>query len=296
MASKVPKFGAWEGGNENFTVYFDTARKTKHNGMKINPNDPEENPDLFGGSAQAQAQAQAQDGPSQTRADEQRKTKHAGSSVAENIPAQAQNGPSQTRADGQRRTNQGGPSVAENKPQAQARPGPKPQVGRAKVPQFGAWNGGEGAQYTAYFDTARKTKNDGGVEPVINRDVSDKGRERDPPATKTRVEPKEDVSRNSGRGSTSSESLGKQNSGPKTPVHPKVTPQTRTSGGRGSQGASIPQYGAWNTDPSQAEGYTVAFARAKEERKTPLHQNVPPSYQQQPQYNNPKQASCCSIL
>ncbi|KAH9618509.1 hypothetical protein KSS87_012581 [Heliosperma pusillum] len=282
MASKVPKFGAWEGGNENFTVYFDTARKTKHNGMKINPNDPEENPDLFGGSAQAQAQ----DGPSETRADEQRKT---------NTQAQAQNGPSQTRADGERKTNSGGSSVTENKPQAQAqtRPGPKPQVGRAKVPQFGGWNGEEGTQYTAYFETARKNKNVSGAEPVINRDVSDKGREKDPPPPKARAEqPKEDVARNAGRGSTSSEGLGKQSSVPKTPVNPKANPQPRTSGGRGSQGASIPQYGAWNTDPSQAEGYTVAFARAKEERKTPIHNNATPSSHQQPQYSNPKQAVC----
>ncbi|KAK9757189.1 hypothetical protein RND81_01G146900 [Saponaria officinalis] len=271
--SKVPKFGAWE-ANENFTVYFDTARKTKNNGQKINPNDPEENPDLFGASTRAQAQA----APSQSRKDEKIETKR------------------------------GGPSYAEDEPRAQARPvtakaetkEPRPQYvptpaqeGRAKVPQFGAWNGGEGAQYTAYFDTARKAKNEGG-EPVMNRDVSDKPRPT--PATKVRAEAKDDVQRNESRGSTSSvtgsDGLAKQ------PSVPKVNAQSRPAGGRANKAAAVPEFGGWNkpkNEPSQ-EGYTIAFARAKEERNTPLNSAVPPSYQQQPQYNNQKQASCCTIL
>ncbi|KAL9239131.1 hypothetical protein vseg_013480 [Gypsophila vaccaria] len=287
--SKVPKFGAWE-ANENFTVYFDTARKTKNNGQKINPNDPEENPDLFGGSAQAQA------APSQTRSDEQ--------AAPSRTRSDEQAAPSRTRSDEQREARRGGPSFAEKEPRAQTRPAvakaetkearpqyvpTPPQEGRAKVPQFGAWNGGEGTQYTAYFDSARKNKNEGS-EPVMNRDVSDKARA--PPATKVRTESKDDVLKTPSRGSTSSEGLGKQNS------VPKVNPQPRPGGGRANKAAAVPAYGGWhkpNSEPSQ-EGYTIAFARAKEERNTPLHNNVPASNQQQHQNNNPKQASCCSIL
>ncbi|KAL3828914.1 hypothetical protein ACJIZ3_017716 [Penstemon smallii] len=45
--ANVPKFGNWENDdNVPYTVYFDKARKTK-GGKMINPNDPQENPDMF---------------------------------------------------------------------------------------------------------------------------------------------------------------------------------------------------------------------------------------------------------
>lgn len=44
--SHVPKFGNWESGESvPYTAYFDKARKTR-GGKIINPNDPEENPDM----------------------------------------------------------------------------------------------------------------------------------------------------------------------------------------------------------------------------------------------------------
>jgi RPM1-interacting protein 4 len=46
--SHVPQFGNWESGdNVPYTVYFDKARKGRGGGKMVNPNDPEENPDLF---------------------------------------------------------------------------------------------------------------------------------------------------------------------------------------------------------------------------------------------------------
>ncbi|XP_050874151.1 RPM1-interacting protein 4 isoform X1 [Lathyrus oleraceus] len=43
----VPKFGNWEGSdNVPYTAYFDKARKGRTGTKMINPNDPEENPDL----------------------------------------------------------------------------------------------------------------------------------------------------------------------------------------------------------------------------------------------------------
>ncbi|KAK1566850.1 hypothetical protein Q3G72_004862 [Acer saccharum] len=45
--SHVPKFGNWESGESvPYTAYFDKARKTR-GGKIINPNDPEENPDML---------------------------------------------------------------------------------------------------------------------------------------------------------------------------------------------------------------------------------------------------------
>lgn len=43
----MPKFGNWENDdNVPYTVYFEKARKHK-GGKMINPNDPQENPDMF---------------------------------------------------------------------------------------------------------------------------------------------------------------------------------------------------------------------------------------------------------
>ncbi|PIN26183.1 hypothetical protein CDL12_01062 [Handroanthus impetiginosus] len=44
--ANVPKFGNWEEDNVPYTVYFDKARKNK-GGKMINPNDPQENPEMF---------------------------------------------------------------------------------------------------------------------------------------------------------------------------------------------------------------------------------------------------------
>lgn len=45
--SHVPKFGNWESEeNVPYTAYFDKARKGRTGGKMINPNDPQENPDL----------------------------------------------------------------------------------------------------------------------------------------------------------------------------------------------------------------------------------------------------------
>ncbi|KAL0389868.1 UNVERIFIED_CONTAM: RPM1-interacting protein 4 [Sesamum calycinum] len=47
MRSNVPKFGNWENeDNVPYTVFFDKARKNR-GGKMINPNDPQENPDMF---------------------------------------------------------------------------------------------------------------------------------------------------------------------------------------------------------------------------------------------------------
>lgn len=44
----VPKFGNWESeDNVPYTVYFEKARQGKTGGKMINPNDPQENPDMF---------------------------------------------------------------------------------------------------------------------------------------------------------------------------------------------------------------------------------------------------------
>uniref|UniRef100_A0A5B7AY18 Putative RPM1-interacting protein 4 n=1 Tax=Davidia involucrata TaxID=16924 RepID=A0A5B7AY18_DAVIN len=59
----VPKFGNWESEeNVPYTVYFEKARKGRSGGKMINPNDPQENPDMFPNNA-----SPAQAPPSETR-------------------------------------------------------------------------------------------------------------------------------------------------------------------------------------------------------------------------------------
>ncbi|KAI8014712.1 RPM1-interacting protein 4 [Camellia lanceoleosa] len=61
--SHVPKFGNWESEeNVPYTVYFDKARKGRTGGKMINPNDPQENPDMF-----PNTEPTAQAPPSRTR-------------------------------------------------------------------------------------------------------------------------------------------------------------------------------------------------------------------------------------
>jgi len=50
--------------------------------------------------------------------------------------------------------------------------------------------------------------------------------------------------------------------------------------------ATIPPFGVWNQDPSQADGFTDTFERAKVERLTPLHKNAPASYNRQTPQSN----------
>ncbi|KAJ0113132.1 hypothetical protein Patl1_01567 [Pistacia atlantica] len=46
--SHVPQFGNWESEeNVPYTMYFDKARKGRTGGKMINPNDPQENPDIL---------------------------------------------------------------------------------------------------------------------------------------------------------------------------------------------------------------------------------------------------------
>ncbi|XP_048141567.1 RPM1-interacting protein 4-like isoform X2 [Rhodamnia argentea] len=44
--SHVPKFGNWDSDNIPYTTCFENARKEKA-GVKMNPNDPKENPEMF---------------------------------------------------------------------------------------------------------------------------------------------------------------------------------------------------------------------------------------------------------
>lgn len=334
MAAKVPKFGAWEGG-ENFTVYFDNARKTKQNGAMINPNDPQENPGMFPQKgAPAQAPSNHKRGESQGQQakvpqfgawdsgdnvgytvyfENARKTKTTGGEPTgpepepkvkpgqETRPKVPQFGAWGDQGGGEVaytmcfdnvRKNKGSPPNVEEpsrEPQLNRDTGPPPplaQDARVKVPEFGVWNGGEeSVAYTACFDNPRKNKSGGSgpvlVEPQLNRDVGGATNKARP---EQRGAKQDGHVRNASRGSigstVGSERHGRQTPVGQSPLHPRGGKTTQSkSGNRGGQNpekvATIPAFGVWNDDPSKAEGFTGTFARAKEERLTPLNQNAP---------------------
>ncbi|KAJ4828842.1 hypothetical protein Tsubulata_010499 [Turnera subulata] len=72
--SHVPKFGNWESDeNVPYTAYFDKARKGRTGGKMINPNDPEDNPDLLSDNS-----ASGKDQPSGAKAKPEEPTVPAG--------------------------------------------------------------------------------------------------------------------------------------------------------------------------------------------------------------------------
>ncbi|CAM8893568.1 unnamed protein product [Rhodiola kirilowii] len=44
---RIPKFGSWDSENAGYTTRFDSARKERATGVRMNPNDPEKNPEAF---------------------------------------------------------------------------------------------------------------------------------------------------------------------------------------------------------------------------------------------------------
>ncbi|XP_021864730.1 RPM1-interacting protein 4 isoform X2 [Spinacia oleracea] len=356
MASKVPKFGAWEGG-ENYTVFFDNARKKKTNGQMINPNDPQDMADMFpqiGGPPPQAPKAEPKGQQSKTPEfgawdngenvgyteyfESKRKTKNGEPTASTNEPqlnrdmhprkdppskpeaARAkvppfggwenggEGGYTQSFENVRKNNNKNGrtvtPEPSSDAPQLNRDVGePAPaKEGRAKVPEFGGWNEGENGAYTAYFENARKNKNAGPVPDPA--EVNNRARPSTGAGTKNKADDPQ-LRNNTSRGSNYSVATseapsrnGKQNTGGQSPIQQKAGRlQQKPPASRGSQtperGTAIPAWGVWNTDPQQAEGFTGAFTRAKEERNTPLNSNAPQRYQQQHQRSQEEKKGCC---
>uniref|UniRef100_A0A7N0UEB5 RIN4 pathogenic type III effector avirulence factor Avr cleavage site domain-containing protein n=1 Tax=Kalanchoe fedtschenkoi TaxID=63787 RepID=A0A7N0UEB5_KALFE len=44
---RIPKFGSWDAETVGYTTCFDSARQERASGVRMNPNDPEKNPEAF---------------------------------------------------------------------------------------------------------------------------------------------------------------------------------------------------------------------------------------------------------
>ncbi|OWM85590.1 hypothetical protein CDL15_Pgr029013 [Punica granatum] len=81
--SHVPKFGNWDSDNVPYTTFFENARREK-TGVKMNPNDPEENPEAFvfgqGGPAVGWPAVSAFNGPNRDKRSSSEKQQRSGAS------------------------------------------------------------------------------------------------------------------------------------------------------------------------------------------------------------------------
>ncbi|KAL8139128.1 hypothetical protein V2J09_005129 [Rumex salicifolius] len=268
--SKVPQFGSWTvDDNIGYTAYFETARKGKPGGPLVNPNDPQMNRDVpppFRPTPQARPTKPESKQPKFGEWDEE-----------EDVPYTAY-------FENPRKgvTNPNDPQM--NRDLAPpARPKEEP-----KQPKFGDWDAGEEVPYTAYFEVnARKGKTNPN-EPQMNRDVG-------PTAASKPVSRVDNVSGRSS-GSQPQPNAVKFSGGPRSVEQSPIHPRAGGRGGGGSQpssfdsvqgtpgrakpktplrgaqnpvggGASIPAFGDWNKNPSQADGYTVVFDQLQKDRR-----------------------------
>ena len=205
----------------------------------INPNDPQDNPDLFPKNG---TPTQTPSTPSRAESQgQQSKAPQFGAwDTGDNVGYTAY-------FENARKNKTTGPTTADNPAQTQARPTrikPEAQEPRTKVPQFGAWNEGENVPYTAYFDNARKNKNDGTgattVEPQLNRDPADRGRT---PHAATKTRPEEQLSQGGGVGSRLEQRSTKEEGPVRSTSPPSVNgSETPSRHGRQTAGGQTPQH------------------------------------------------------
>ncbi|OWM82897.1 RPM1-interacting protein 4-like isoform X2 [Punica granatum] len=243
--SHVPKFGNWENReNEPYTAFFDKARKGRGGGKMINPNDPEENPDIGGGkminpndpeenpdilSSDSMAPAQAPPPlPPRPQADPEEPKGHG------TVPVR----PVHER----KISNEGNPKQF-------ATDSPSRPTSGAKHQLHGARGASSGSGDQSHKSVVRGSAG------------SDHSIERSPIHQQARI---------SGRGSSSPSWEGRA---ARDNIH--GTPgRSRFSGAsRGDElldkGSTVPKFGEWDeNDPTSADGYTHIFNQVREERHT----------------------------
>ncbi|XP_074270437.1 uncharacterized protein LOC141594151 [Silene latifolia] len=105
--------------------------------------------------------------------------------------------------------------------------------GHVNIPKFGDWEGGEAVQYTEYLDNnAEKTKNMlPGLNPVVPQ-----------------------MSQDAGRGPAVANQEGQERPSlvAQAPAHSEDNLQPGTEAAQRNQAASIPCFGRWKKDHSQA--------------------------------------------
>ncbi|XP_056159730.1 RPM1-interacting protein 4-like [Syzygium oleosum] len=199
--SHVPKFGNWDSDNIPYTTCFENARKEKA-GVKMNPNDPEENPEMFmfgrrGMEIDDDRRASDAfehniseghrrfDAHRRTPSDQHKSTASRGSvrseSGSEKSSSNSHRNSGQHRARPDRKkgltesSNSLSPSVTSAPKQARQRSGSQPSNDSHRrapsIPKFGAWDETDprsGESFTVIFNKVKEEKhNESSKFPVL---------------------------------------------------------------------------------------------------------------------------------
>ncbi|KAL6967999.1 hypothetical protein U1Q18_033802 [Sarracenia purpurea var. burkii] len=183
----VPAFGKWENDdNVPYTLYFDKARKGRGGGKMINPNDPQENPDMFPNTvvppAQDQRPTSKEDGEFRQLTDSPARNNNTGRRISGESPNHRNGGRPVRQSSGPDRpidrsplhrsaspggeeknsfdSSHGAPGRSRMKPVNRGEEAPKRNVA---VPVFGDWekNPSTADGYTDIFNTVLQQKHEG---------------------------------------------------------------------------------------------------------------------------------------
>ncbi|KAL9671553.1 hypothetical protein QQ045_009122 [Rhodiola kirilowii] len=158
MAQKahVPKFGNWEGDNVPYTVYFEKARKGKAGGRRLNPNDPEDNPEIFkalAGRLENQNKPVKDDRSDSEVSNNQHRREKPGHKKVSNGSSYSSFSSS---------VSSGPPPKAKSDQNPPSSNLPKPKHHRAaSIPKFGAWDAADptsGEGFTVIFNKVKQEK------------------------------------------------------------------------------------------------------------------------------------------
>ncbi|KAL8160601.1 hypothetical protein V2J09_002138, partial [Rumex salicifolius] len=191
------------------------------------------------------------------------------------------------RFDTVRKGNPGGPRT---NPYDDIQPKPK-----KKQPEFGAWEDGEEeVPYTQFFENKGKTKASPPREPQMSYNVGPiqpikavQGGDYRKGNPNTRPTNAGESRAAASQGVKFVEASSKQ-----SPLHPggrnaHVAPRQRPQAT-----ATVPVFGDWNTNPTQADGYTVVFKKLQEDKRNGNVSSVDttpsrPPAQKQSKFSNP---------
>ncbi|BBN00068.1 RPM1-interacting protein 4 [Marchantia polymorpha subsp. ruderalis] len=263
-STHVPKFGNWDANDHMpYTAVFDHARTGR--GKPVNPNDPSENPEMFGGSrtngaAPGRRIFNPNDPEDMDASDLHQERRGTGNRDSGNSRAQQQQ------------------AVA-----APPRSGQEPQARRpvAAIPAQGPHAEARSNQMPSRAPPTDHTKRPGNRESVgldRNMDSASTSFSADQsPSHPTGNQARKTATGMLGGASPAHDSSrGRRSTGEEQAVAPSTpTRQTRLRTGNSKPedsaqngAAALPRFGAWNAqDPGSGDGFTVIFNNARNERR-----------------------------
>ncbi|KAL2488201.1 RPM1-interacting protein 4 [Forsythia ovata] len=227
--SSVPKFGNWESeDNVPYTVYFDKARKNR-GGKMINPNDPEENPDMFP-NTDSSAPAPAPSSKPQTRPGEPRVSREEGDF------RQFRNSPARSENMGQRTANESNYVSRGVRSGGHARPsaGSEHSIERSPLHPHGHARPSAGSEHSIERSP---------LHPHHQAKITGRG-----------------------SGSPAWEGKNSHDNSHGTPGRSRLKPVAQGDESP-NRGAAVPIFGEWDeNDPQSAENFTHIFNQVRDER------------------------------